>query len=74
MISKTQKNIKKLSIFLLVLTLFFSLHLSAEETAKCERAHLKCMIDAVRSIPDFTSFYSYSIYCLSGYAFCIKYL
>lgn len=74
MFSQIQKNIKMLTIFFLILVTFLSLHLFAEEDAKCERAYLRCMMDAVRFIPDFTSFYSYTIYCLSGYAFCEKYL
>jgi hypothetical protein len=75
---KIQEHIKKISLVLIILMIFLSIGIPAEEEGneggRCEQAYLNCMNDAVRFIFILPLFFNFVIYCTTGYIFCKKFL
>ena len=74
MISQIQKHIKKASLILIIITIFFSVNVSPMEAGKCEKALSNCLLDAILNIPYFARVYTDIAYYFNGWIFCIKYL
>lgn len=77
MISIIRKHSRKVSLFLMLLTIFMALNgftLEGEEESGCKKAFKSCVDDAEELMPHLTLFYNYLNYCLVGYVFCVKYL
>lgn len=75
---KIQKHIKRISLILIILTIFLSIGIPAEDegdgAGRCEQAYWNCMMDAVKFIFIPTLFVNFTIYCTTGYVFCKKFL
>jgi hypothetical protein len=75
---KIQNHIKRISLVLIILIIFLSIGIPAEEEGngggRCEQAYWNCIKDAVKVIFILPLFFDYVIYCTTGYAFCKKFL
>jgi hypothetical protein len=74
---KIQKHIKRISLLLIILIIFLSIGIHAEEGdggGRCEQAFKNCMKDAMKFFFFPPLFSNFVIYCTTGYIFCKKFL
>jgi hypothetical protein len=75
---KIQEHVKRISLVLIILMIFLSIGIPAEEEGngggRCEQAYMNCMMDAVKFIFILPLFIDFAIYCTTGYIFCKKFL
>jgi hypothetical protein len=75
---KIQKHIKRISLLLIILIIFLSIGIPAEEEGhgggRCEQAFKNCMKDAMKFVLITPLFLNFVTYCMTGYVFCKKFL
>lgn len=75
---KIQEHIKRISLVLIILMIFLSIGIPAEEEGngggRCEQAYMNCLKDATRFLIVLPLFLNFFIYCTTGYVFCKKFL
>jgi hypothetical protein len=75
---KIQKHVKRISLILIILTIFLSIGIPAAEEGngggRCEQAYMNCMRDAARFFIVLPLFLNFVVYCTTGYIFCKKFL
>lgn len=72
MIKKSQKYVKKISLFLIICIAMISLSLTPLNAGKCEDALIRCLKDW--GIVDFINPIGKISCCTRGYFFCLRYL
>lgn len=74
MISRIKSQVRKVAFLMAFFLIFSVICVCSQEEIACEIALGKCMLDAVKQLPNIISFTNYTVYCLTGYLFCKKYL
>lgn len=74
MIFFVRKQSRKVSLFLILLTVLLIFSGFAQEAGECEKALVRCMFNSIGHLLNFPRFFNEIGYCAVGYAFCLKYL
>ncbi|UCC40790.1 MAG: hypothetical protein JSV96_04920 [Candidatus Aminicenantes bacterium] len=74
MIFFIRKHTRKVSLLLILLTVFLALTGFTQEAGECEKALARCMFNSMGHLLNFPRFFNEIAYCALGYAFCLKYL
>ncbi len=74
MILFIRKQARKVSLFLILLTVLLVITGFTQEAGDCEKALVRCMFNSMGHLLNFPRFFNEIAYCALGYVFCLKYL
>lgn len=74
MIFFIRKQSRKISLFLILLTVLLVITGFTQEAGDCEKALVRCMFNSMGHLLNFPRFFNEIAYCALGYVFCLKYL